>query len=257
MLDQLQHPAFAGLTVIGLAQSFPKEISALFYDHCFVGEGCSVNIKISIIHRLFCILILMSLLGWETAIAGGGPFDYTNPEEVRKHLPITEQYHFNSDVRNLRKGMTGSVRADLTYVLNRFPNHHPALNSMARLWRIYQKKGEVPPGEGLNPRETAEYWFDRAIKFAPYDGTVKLLYGIHKQKMGDYDEALRLYKEAEALLPNSADVQYDLGLLYVHFKKYEKALEHARKAYSLGYPLPGLRNILKRKGAWPDSVVNK
>ncbi len=195
--------------------------------------------------------LVAGMLGISLAIqAGGGPFDYTNPSDVQKHLEITERYHFNNDVKTLRRGMTGSVRADLTYVLRRFPNHHPALDAMARLWRKYMKRGEVPPGEGLDPRKTAEYWFERAIKFAPHDGMVRLLYGIHKHKLGKYNEALELYKQAENVMPDSADVKYDLGLLYFDMGEYDLAYQYARKAYQLGYPLPGLKNKLIKQGAW-------
>ena len=196
------------------------------------------------------LLLATAMVVSSTLQAGGGPFDYTNPVDVQKHLEITERYHFNNDVRTLRRGMTGSVRADLTYVLRRFPNHHPALDAMARLWRKYMKRGEIPPGEGLDPSHTAEYWFERAMKFAPHDGMVRLLYGIHKHKLGKYKEALALYKQAEEIMPDSADVHYDLGLLYFDLGDYEQAYRHALKAYRLGYPLPGLKRKLVRQGIW-------
>jgi tetratricopeptide (TPR) repeat protein len=46
----------------------------------------------------------------------------------------------------------------------------------------------------------------------------------------------------------SAELQYALGLSYFQRKEFEKARDAARKAYQLGYPLPGLRDRLKKSG---------
>lgn len=44
----------------------------------------------------------------------------------------------------------------------------------------------------------------------------------------------------------SAEVEYFLGHTYFELGRYEEARKHADKAYALGYPLPGLRNKLRR-----------
>jgi Flp pilus assembly protein TadD len=177
-----------------------------------------------------------------------GPFDYTNPEHVRTKLGIVEKYHFNSDVENLRAGMTTTIHGDLAYTLRVFPNHHRALNAMARLWRLSEQQGKLP--RGAPPNRAPDYWFRNAMKFAPHDGTVPLLYAIHLQKLENFDGALKYYKKAEKLLPNSPEVHYNLGLLYVERREFHLAKLHAKKAYDLGFPLPGLRNKLIRAGVW-------
>ncbi len=48
----------------------------------------------------------------------------------------------------------------------------------------------------------------------------------------------------------SSEIHYFLGLTLVDLKRYEEAVEHARKAYALGYPLQGLRKKLKAAGHW-------
>src|SRR5437868_9957934 len=59
-----------------------------------------------------------------------GPYDYrTEKGKVR----TVESNHFNSDVQNLRRGMTGSLGQELEFVLLAFPNHHPALIAMGKL----------------------------------------------------------------------------------------------------------------------------
>ena len=44
----------------------------------------------------------------------------------------------------------------------------------------------------------------------------------------------------------------DLGLAYADLKQYDKALESAHRAYGAGFPLPGLKNKLKRAGKWRE-----
>jgi tetratricopeptide (TPR) repeat protein len=178
-----------------------------------------------------------------------GPYDYTNPEHVRDKLPIVEQYHFNADVENLTGTMgDATVGANLWYVIRTFPNHHRALNSYARLWRRYLKKGQIPPG--VSRGHTPEYCFERAMQFAPHDGVVPMLYGNYLYQLGKLDQALKLYKQAAAIIPDSPELHYNLGLLYLEENDYRLASVHAKKAYDLGFPLPGLRNKLIRAGVW-------
>jgi tetratricopeptide (TPR) repeat protein len=99
--------------------------------------------------------------------------------------------------------------------------------------------------------QTAECYFDRAIRWRPNDPNVYLVQGIYLQLKGDLDAALKAYKKSESLQPNSADLQYNLGLLYFERKQYNLAKVHAKRAYQLGYPLPGLRHKLTVVGHWP------
>jgi tetratricopeptide (TPR) repeat protein len=61
---------------------------------------------------------------------------------------------------------------------------------------------------------------------------------------------VRRFKEANGLLGDDLNVHYNLGLAYFELKDYDQALEHAKRAYALGHPLPGLRDKLKRAGKW-------
>lgn len=196
--------------------------------------------------RLFSIFIPLTI--FSSLAYAYGPFDYTNPYHFRVKLPVVERHHFNSDVENLNVGMTGFVIDDLNYVLRTFPNHHRALNSMGRLWRESRKKNQYPPG--ASPEKTAEYYFEWAIKFAPQDGTSRMLYGIHLHASGKLKKALVLYLEAQELIPESAELHYNLGLLYLDMKDFKQARVHAIKAYNHDYPLQGLKNRLVKAGAW-------
>ncbi len=169
-----------------------------------------------------------------------GPFDYTNASHRENKLSIVEQYHFTPEVETLKSGSTGSVAHDLDYTLRAFPNHHRALYAMLR----YQLKRGGQGGAGYS----MECYFDRALRQSPGDGQVYILHGIFLHKKGAYEAALEKYRKAEQLLPDSEDVHYNLGLLYVDTKKYELARQEAEIVYSRNYPLPGLRNKLKRLG---------
>jgi tetratricopeptide (TPR) repeat protein len=174
-----------------------------------------------------------------------GPFDYTDPTDRRDKLPIVEQFHFNIDVENLRRGQSSTIIGDLDYTLRAFPNHHRALNAMAR----YQ---QANPEAVVPPFRTAECYFNRALRFSPRDGTARMIYGSYLFKRGQRQAALQRYEEALALQPESAEAHYNMGLLQLELKRTAQALEHAHKAYSLGYPLQGLKNKLKRAGAWKE-----
>ena len=175
-----------------------------------------------------------------------GPFDYTNPTHAAEKLPIVEIAHFNTDVETLRSGQTADMPGwDLHYTLGTFPNHHRALYSMA-LYALRHKDEKVPPGA----RFSGDCYFQRAITFRPDDAVVRLIYSIFLSRDGHRSEAIEQLNTALEFDANNAEIHYNLGLLYEKSGQDELALAHARRAYEIGYPLPGLRHILERKGVW-------
>ena len=90
---------------------------------------------------------------------------------------------------------------------------------------------------------------------APTDAAVRLLQGIYFMKVNRPEDTRTSLKVALDLEPDSAEINYNAGLVYVDLREYDSALRHARRAYELGYPLPGLRNKLKRLGAWEEKQV--
>ena len=200
---------------------------------------------------LVCSVIPVSYAADDTNIhTFSGPYDYTNPTHVRYKLSVVERHHLNKDVLSLTRGQSSSIADDLSFALRAFPNHHPALNAMAKLWRRHMRTKSIPLG--IDRDKNPEYWFNKAITFAPHDGVVHLLYGIHLHKLGKLDQALKHYKKAEAIHPDLAEVHYNIGLLYLKRKEYKQAKEHGQTAYKLGYPLPGLKNKLIAAGVWGD-----
>lgn len=177
--------------------------------------------------------------------AGGAGGDYTNSEDKR-NLRTVEEYHFTPNVEKLISGSSGSVGADLSYTLLMFPNHHRAL---AAFGNLSLKDKTLKP---MGAKYSVECFFDRAIRFRPNDGVVRMIYGNYLLKAGQTDKATEQLKEAVNLQPENPNINYNLGLLYAQKKDYEQAKIYAKKAYELGFPLPGLKNKLKEAGKWED-----
>lgn len=169
-----------------------------------------------------------------------GPFDYRERHQLTFEIDVVETRHFTAKVESLQSGSTASdPTGDLDYTLRAWPNHHRALHSMMR----YQLLNERPPNARFY---SIRCYFKRAMKFSPDDYMVHLLFGVYLHKDGQYQKALQRYKEAQKGMPGSAEVNYNIGLLYMDTKDYEKAREYANRAYELGYPLPGLKIRLER-----------
>ena len=72
---------------------------------------------------------------------------------------------------------------------------------------------------------------------------------LYRQK--NYAEARRVLETGLEKVPEpTAEMHYFLGLVLVKQKAWEEAREHAVEAYTMGYPLPGLRRKLKAVGHW-------
>lgn len=171
-----------------------------------------------------------------------GPFDYTNATERRNHLKIVEDYHFTARVEQLRGGESGAIGGDLAYTLRAFPNHHRALDAVSRY--AVREGVRTPPNMNLG----VDCWFERAKRFAPDDGIVWMLEGMHHHRLGDTGKGIAEMKEGLERDPNNANIHYNLGLLYLDAGQPEQALVHAREAYERGFPLLGLRQRLQAAG---------
>lgn len=181
-----------------------------------------------------------------TVNAFGRPLDYnsTNHDDQYQIHNNVERNHFNSDVEALIRGKTGPLPLDISFTLRASPNHYRALDAMAR-WQL-----KNPQPTHRDSYYGADCFFERAILFRPMDPLLHLLYGIYLHKSGKFNEALASYKKSELLDPNSAELQYNMGLVHLELGANELAVEYATKAYTQAYPLPGLRNRLEKIGLW-------
>jgi tetratricopeptide (TPR) repeat protein len=172
-----------------------------------------------------------------------GPFDYRSD---KNRLPIVESYHFDAGTEKLVRGKSGALGADIDYTLRAFPNHPRALMAMQRL--AERSKTDKPP----HANYTINCYYERAVRFRPDDGVVRMLYANFLARRGAADEAIKHLEAAEKALGASANLHYNMGLVYADLKQYDKALAHAHQAYQLGFNLPGLKAKLQRAGQWRE-----
>jgi hypothetical protein len=174
-----------------------------------------------------------------------GPFDYRTASVADREL--VESYHFTPDVEALRRGSTGTIGADLAYTLAVFPNHIRALIAMMNLQ--FKTKSDKPVGA----RWSVPCYFDRAIRFQPEDGSVRAVFGVYLFRLGKPDLAVKELEAALTLGADTGNVHYNLGLVYFDLRDYDKSVEHAQRAYAMGFNLPGLKDKLSKAGKWPLS----
>jgi tetratricopeptide (TPR) repeat protein len=161
---------------------------------------------------------------------------------------MVESAHFSANIRNLESGNDAFLGGELSYALEAFPNHYPALQTLVKL--SLREKNTKPQGANF----TVECYFNRAIRWRSDDAIVRMLYASYVTKFKRYDDALEQYQVALRLQPENANLNYNIGLLYLKRKNYEQSVVYAKKAYGLGFPLSGLRNKLKRAGKWDGTL---
>ena len=173
-----------------------------------------------------------------------GPYDYRSDKDK---LPIVLGAHFTPEVMSLVKGKTAIYPGgDIDYTLRAIPNHPAALLAMVRLGE--KEKTDKPRGA----RYTVECYLNRAIRFRNDDSMVKMIYASYFAKNGRGNDALKYLNDAADLGEESANLYYNMGLIYLDLLQYDKALTNAHRAYQMGFPLPGLRDRLKKAGKWTE-----
>jgi hypothetical protein len=177
-----------------------------------------------------------------------GPLDYrTTPQRT---IEFVEVRHFTSAVEMLQSGEkgghgVGGAASDISYMLGVFPNHPRALKAAAELVR--RNRGVKPPALSYS----LDCLFDRAIAFRPDDADVRII--IASELARDRKEAeARQHALAAEPLVNNARLQYNLGLVFLSLRDYERATKYAKLAYEGGFNLPGLRTKLQQAGQWRD-----
>ena len=179
---------------------------------------------------------------------GVGPLDYTNPAHRNSNLfGLVVRAHFNDDVRTLRRGQSADTPAgDLDYTLSGIPNHHVALDSMMK-YQLNKNNQRDLKSKGT---PSTLCYLQRAINFSPDDYIPPMLLGIWYAKSSLPDEALTAYKKAAEIEPDSSQLNYNIGLLYLEMGQPENALLYAKRAYAKKYPFKGLKNKLIEQGVW-------
>ena len=174
---------------------------------------------------------------------GYGPFDYWVD---KGRLPIVEQHHFTAKVEALRGGQEGYIGGDLDYTLHAFPNHPRALVAMMKL--AEKEKKAQPQGA----KYSVGCYFDRAIRYRPNDGMVRMIYASFLSKQGKKQEAIKELETAREVGTSSPNMDYNMGLAYFEVGDFEKSIVFAHRAYQAGFNLPGLKSKLVKAGKWTE-----
>ncbi len=205
--------------------------------------------------------LLVSLVGTAAAqvpaglsICGPVPdehvqWDYRRATQ-RQRVEV-EGAHFSPQTEALISGKRGTLAGDLQYTLGASPNHHRALVAITR-W------GErLRSPQPANMRYSIECYFDRAIRFAPDDQVVRMLYASYLSKRnGREAEAVTQLQKAVELAADNPLTQYNVGLIYVDMKRYDEALAHAHRAMALGMDRPELKQSLVAAGKWAEPAAD-
>ena len=175
--------------------------------------------------------------------------DYYNPgtsADQQADWKNAHHYHLQPAFDAMKRGDWKSAHENFEFILRVFPNSPQALNGISELcvlkWR--------------SPFCDADSWFEQAVAVNPDIATTWVIYGIHLQRERHPLQAIEKLQHALKLRPDDLNAHYNLGLAYFDLKDYDKANEQAQKSYALGAQLPGLRDKLKRAGAWrPETTA--
>lgn len=186
-----------------------------------------------------------------------GPYDYYDPKNHlngrdgrydESTITIVTNYHFTQSMIRLEAGRTGPIATDLDYTLRALPNHPIALDTVSRFKIKRSTDIAFAKRERAMP-VSVECYFKRATSiFGNGHPQTWFLWGLHEHRRKQYKDAIVKYKKAIEMGLDSAELHYNLGLAYLKVKIYNEAKKHSDIAYSRGYPLPGLREMLKQKG---------
>ncbi len=207
------------------------------------------------VYRWAAVAVLLLAAGPASALCGGPldqnnfrrPIDVNDPNDSGK-VNIVVKHHFTPEVAALIRGETAKLPGDIHYTLRHIPNHYEALDAMAR----FQLRNP-----GLSDRYwTADCYFERAFAFRPKDARLHLLYGTYLHRAKRLPQARTEYESAEKLGLESSELDYNLGLLHYDVGDRKKSAEYARRAYAAGYPLPALRDKLRKAGYSIDTPAD-
>lgn len=179
---------------------------------------------------------------------GYGPFDYRYRRDM---LERVEKFHFTPPVEALIRGQSTvtsyGYAGDISYLMGTSPNHHRGLAAIMRL--VERDKNPQPP----QLQYSIDCYFDRAIRFAPDDLIVRMLYAQYLQKSGKNEAALKQLQFVEEKAQDNPLTHFNIGLIYFDLGRYDDALKQAQRAKTLGLARTELVDRLREKGKWREA----
>ncbi|XP_069619119.1 protein O-mannosyl-transferase TMTC1 [Ranitomeya imitator] len=144
---------------------------------------------------------------------------YEEAEEVYlagiKNCPESSDLQNNYGVFLVDVGAPQKAISHYLLALQLRPNHHVAMLNLGRLYR------------SLNQNSEAEMWYKKALQLSRDIDVISPLGALY-YNTGQYDEALRLYKEATALHPHSVQLRLSLAQVQAVMGLTDEAEDLAR-----------------------------
>ena len=228
-------------------------VTELESDHS-TGRRVTVEMRALVFNprcvRLFAAILLLqsfpfSVLAQEDNKTGQDFYASRGAAESRT-LNNAMQHHYGPGRDRMAGGNFGGAMSDFEFILNYFPNHPQVLISLSELCEKW--KTAICDSK-------AEQWFQRAIERNPGAPQSYVVQAMYYHRRNRLDEAIKSYKRAVEIAPESINAHYNLGLAYADQKQYDQANLHAQKSYALGVTLPGLRARLQKAGKWNPNVT--
>ncbi len=175
------------------------------------------------------------------------PWDYRT---FKQFYALVENAHFTPQVEALTRGQTGLLPApDIEYTLGKFPNHPRALLAATRL----SERDQLNARNRL-PRPV-ECYYEMALRFAPDDAVVRMLYARFLAARARKPEAIIQVEEALRQSDGNPLTERNAGLVYIEMKEFQRARE---LAYSLQRKYPGedvLPKALVGANEWREATA--
>ena len=136
-----------------------------------------------------------------------------------------------------------SAQTESTYTFERIPTSSPVFSTIAvTLSQIMRMRKQ--------PEKGTEY-LDRALAAQPKDARAYVGMALLQRDMKKLEAARDTLLRGDAAVEGkSVEIHYNLGLVLLEMGELDRAYEYASKAYAAGYPLTGLKDRLKKAGAW-------
>lgn len=137
----------------------------------------------------------------------------------------------------------GQAISEISYTFARVHSDFPLYSDMAAyLAQAYFEMGN---------NEKATNILKEAVSKAPEKLPAYIMSAEIFMKSGRNQEALDMLLQGQRKAnTESAELHYFLGHVYLRLNNFEKAKKHGKRAYELGYPLPGLKRMLQSKNLW-------
>ncbi|XP_075711870.1 protein O-mannosyl-transferase TMTC1 [Rhinoderma darwinii] len=132
-----------------------------------------------------------------------------------KNCPESSDLQNNYGVFLVDVGVPQKAVSHYLLALRLRPNHHVAMLNLGRLYR------------SLNQNSEAETWYKKALQISRDIDVITPLGALY-YNTGQYDEALRLYKEATALHPHNVQIRLSLAQIQAVMGLTQEAEDLAR-----------------------------